>query len=151
MSGDVSVLPDYVEYIAGEKHIFNELLNVIEAANRYHIDVDHILQRFESKIWAYQEPSSVDPFLLQQRARFWYKMAKYSLNKGRYLYGFKCLLDALEKAGTINHVLLIANCAGLFDCFRAYAAPEILAQFHTTYQEVWKENDQKDGFALGSS
>ncbi|MGG1618035.1 helix-turn-helix domain-containing protein [Paenibacillus sp. NRS-1782] len=155
MSGDVSVLPNYVEYMAGEKYIFNELLNVIEAANRYHIDVDHILRRFEPQITAYQEVSSTDmytqQFLPQQYARFWYKMAKYSLNKGRYSYGFKCLINALEKAGTINHVLLIANCAGLFDCFRAYAAPEILAQYHSTYQEVWKENDQKDGFALGSN
>ncbi|MBE0336123.1 helix-turn-helix domain-containing protein [Paenibacillus sp. 23TSA30-6] len=152
MSGDVSVLPDYVEYMAGEQEIFAELLNVIEAANQYNIDVDHILQRFEPQIAAYEEVSSTgtysQQFLPLQYARFWYKMAKYNLNKGRYSYGFKCLIDALEKAGTINHVLLIANCAGLFDCFRAYAAPEILAQYHFIYQEVWARNEKKDGFNL---
>ncbi len=77
MSGDVSVLPDYVEYMAGEKYIFNELLNVIEAANQYNINVDHILKRFEPQIAAYQEPSPADikqQFLPQQYARFWYKM-----------------------------------------------------------------------------
>ncbi|MDN4106156.1 helix-turn-helix domain-containing protein [Paenibacillus polymyxa] len=152
MSGDVSVLPDYVEYMAGEEHIFAELLNVIEAANRYNVDVDYILQRFESKIAAYQESFSSDmysqQFLPQQYARFWYKLAKYSLNKGRYQYGFKCLIHSLEKAGTINHARLIANCAGLFDRFREYAAPETLAQYHFIYQEVWETNDEKDGFVF---
>ncbi|ASR45331.1 helix-turn-helix domain-containing protein [Paenibacillus kribbensis] len=155
MSGDVSVLPDYVEYMAGEQHIFAELLNVIEAANRYNINVDHILQRFEPQIAAYQEPTSEDMFtqqvLPEEYVRFWYKLAKYSLNKGRYPYGFKCLIIAYEKAVTINHVLLISNCSGLFDRFRAYVAPGTLAQYEKMSQEVWERNDQKDGFLLGSN
>ncbi|WP_025720912.1 helix-turn-helix domain-containing protein [Paenibacillus sp. 1-18] len=145
MSGDISILPDYVEHIAGEKEIFAELLNIIEAANRYNMNVDHILQRFEPQIAAYQEVSSSDmytqQFLPQQYVRFWYKMAKYSLNKGRYPYGFKCLIIAFEKAVTINHGLLIANCVGLFERFKAYATPEILAQY-----DMWERIDQKDGF-----
>ncbi len=52
MSGDVSVLPDYVEHMTGEQYIFSELLNVIEAANQYNLDVDYILQRFEPQITA---------------------------------------------------------------------------------------------------
>lgn len=152
MSGDISILPDYVEHMAGEKEIFSELLNVIEVANRYNVDVDHILQRFEQQITAYQEPSSCDMYtqqvLPEEYVRFWYKMAKYSLNKGRYTYAFKCLINAFEKAVTINHVLLIANCVGLFFHFKAHAAPETQEQFRTIYQEVWEKNDQKDGFLL---
>ncbi|MEC0180165.1 helix-turn-helix transcriptional regulator [Paenibacillus peoriae] len=155
MSGDVSILPDYVEYMAGEKEIFAELLNVIEAANRYNVDVDHILQRFESQIAAYQEIPSTDlytqQFLPLQHARFWYKMAKYSLNKGRYPYGFNCLINALEKAGTISHVLLIANCVGLFFKFGTHAVAETQAQFQSIYEEVWVKNDKKDGFNLNNS
>ncbi|KJD45320.1 hypothetical protein [Paenibacillus terrae] len=151
MSGDVSVLPDYVEYIAGEKEIFAELLNVIEAANRYHIDVDHILRRFEPQITAYQEVSSTDmytqQFLPQQYARFWYKMASYSLNKGRYSYGFECLLVAWENALTMNNQLIISNCARLFERFSVKAVLETGREL----QKMWKENDQKDGFALGSN
>ncbi|MGM1023732.1 MAG: helix-turn-helix domain-containing protein [Bacillota bacterium] len=150
MTGDVSVLSDYAEYISGEKHIFNELLNIVEAANKYNIDVDHILHRFEPKIASYQEPSPVEPFLLQQQARFWYKMAKYSFNKERYSYGFKCLIDALEKSVTINNVLLIANCVGLFFHFKTHAAPEVQTQFQSMYEEVWERNDKKDGFNLSS-
>ncbi|MET3211086.1 UNVERIFIED_CONTAM: transcriptional regulator with XRE-family HTH domain [Paenibacillus sp. PvR008] len=152
MSGDVSVLPDYVECMAGEQQIFSELLNVIEAANRYDMDVDHILQRFEPQIVAYQETSSADLYtqqvLPEEYVRFWYKLAKYSLNKGRYPYGFKCLINAFEKAVTINHALLISNCSGLFDRFRAHIAPETL----TRYEKMsWERNDQKDGFVLGGN
>jgi hypothetical protein len=146
MTGDVSVLSDYAEYISGEKHIFNELLNIVEAANKYNIDVDHILHRFEPKIASYQEPSPVEPFLLQQQARFWYKMAKYSFNKGRYPYGFKCLINAYEKAATINHGLLIANCVGLFERFKTYATLEILAGY-----DMWERNDKKDSFNFSDS
>ncbi|MGW9529931.1 helix-turn-helix domain-containing protein [Paenibacillus terrae] len=151
MSGDESVLPDYVEYMAGEKEIFAELLNVIEAANRYNIDVDHILRRFEPQITAYQEVLSTDmytqQFLPQQYARFWYKMAKYSLNKGRYSYGFECLLVAWENALTINNQLIISNCARLFERFSVKAVLETGRKL----QKMWKEIDQKDGFALGSN
>ncbi|WP_068502699.1 helix-turn-helix domain-containing protein [Paenibacillus kribbensis] len=155
MSGDISVLPDYEEYIAGEKEIFAELLNIIEAANRYNVNVDHILQRFEPQIAAYQEVSSTDmytqQFLPQQYVRFWYKMAKYSLNKGRYPYGFKCLIIAFEKAVTINHGLLIANCVGLFSHFSTHAAPETQTQFQSMHEEVWQRYDKKDGFNLSDS
>ncbi len=148
MSGDVSVLSDYVEYIAGEKEILAELLNVIEVANRYNVDVDHILQRFESQIAAYQEPSSSDMYtqqvLPEEYVRFWYKMAKYSLNKGRYPYGFKCLLNAWEKAEFINKGLLSHNCAMLFERFKAYAVSETRDQL----QSLWEKIDQKDGFLL---
>ncbi|WP_068497708.1 helix-turn-helix domain-containing protein [Paenibacillus kribbensis] len=150
MSGDISVLPDYVEHISGEKHVFNELLNVVEVANRYDIDIDHILQRFEPQIAAYRDSEHTNVLteqqvILEENVRFWYKLAKYNLNRGRYSYGFKCLIDAFEKAITLKHALLIANCVGLFERFRAYAEPGILARYN-----MWERNDRKDGFAICS-
>ncbi|MCC3380470.1 hypothetical protein JO375_13575 [Paenibacillus sp. UY79] len=69
------MLPDYVEYISGEQEIFAELLNVVDAANRYNLDIDHILKRFEPQIAAYQEPSSSDTYaqqvLPEEYVRFW--------------------------------------------------------------------------------
>ncbi|MGG1653738.1 helix-turn-helix domain-containing protein [Paenibacillus sp. NRS-1780] len=154
MSGDISVLPDYVEHISGEKHIFAELLNVLEVANRYDIDIDPVLERFEPQIAAYRDPEQTNTLaeqqvILEENIRFWYKLAKYSLLKERYLYGFKCLTEALKKSGIINHALFISNCAGLFFCFSEYADPETQAQFYVAYKEVWKKNDQEDGFSCG--
>ncbi|MDY8049639.1 helix-turn-helix transcriptional regulator [Paenibacillus polymyxa] len=153
MIGDVSALPDYVEHISGGKYIFAELLNVVEVANRYDINIDHILQRFESQIIAYRDSTYTNTaeqqVILEETIRFWYKLAKYNLLKERYLYGFKCLIEALKKAGIINHALLISNCAGLFLRFSEYADPETQAQFHSAYEEVWRKNDQEDGFSFG--
>lgn len=98
----------------GQDEIFAELLNIVEAANRYNLDADHILERFEPQIAAYQEPTSTDlntqQVLPEKAARFWYKLAKYNLIKGRYPYGFKCLIDAFERAVMLRHALLIAYC-----------------------------------------
>lgn len=156
MSGDISVLPDYVDHISGEQHIFAELLNVIEVANRYNIDIDHILQNFKPQISAYRNQAYTSTLteqqvILEETARFWYKLAKYNLFKGRYPSGFKCLIEALKKAGIINHALLISNCAGLFFRFSEYAAPEMQAQFYSAYEEVWEKNDQEDGFSFGNN
>ncbi|QNR68477.1 helix-turn-helix transcriptional regulator [Paenibacillus sp. LX16] len=154
MAGDATVLPEYVEYMEGKDEIFAELLNIVEAANRYNIDIDHILKHFEPQIATYKEPMSADMYtqqvLPEEAARFWYKLAKYNLNKGRYPYGFKCLIDALEKSDKINNAQLSHTCAGLFDRFRACADPEILDQYEKLSQEVWEKNDQKDGFAFGN-
>lgn len=91
MSGDITVLTEYVEYMEGKNEIFAELLNIVEAANRYNIDVARILKRFEPQIAVYKEPTSTDMYtqqvLPEEAARFWYKLAKYNLNKGRYSYG----------------------------------------------------------------
>ncbi|WP_413232216.1 hypothetical protein [Paenibacillus sp. BJ-4] len=49
------MLNDYVECIAvttneADKEMVTKLLNVMLAANRYQIDVDNILRRFETEI-----------------------------------------------------------------------------------------------------
>ncbi|MEE4565845.1 helix-turn-helix transcriptional regulator [Paenibacillus polymyxa] len=154
MAGDATVLPEYVEYMEAKDEIFAELLNIVEAANRYNLDIDDILDRFEPQIAAYKEPTSADLYtqqvLPEEAARFWYKLAKYNLIKGRYPYGFKCLIDALAKSDKINNAQLAHTCAGLFDRFRACADPEILEQYEKLSQEVWKKNDQKNGFTFSN-
>ncbi|MMZ48186.1 helix-turn-helix protein [compost metagenome] len=154
MAGDATVIPEYVEYMEGKDEIFAELLNVVEAANRYNLDIDDILERFESQIVAYDEPTSTDLYtqqvLPEEAARFWYKLAKYYLIKGRYPYGFKCLIKALAKSDKINNAQLAHTCSGLFDRFRACADPEILEQYEKLSQEVWEKNDQKNGFTFSN-
>ncbi|MBE0339969.1 XRE family transcriptional regulator, partial [Paenibacillus sp. 28ISP30-2] len=49
LSGDRNVLPDYVAYISSRKdEVLPALDNILEAANRYHFDVDDILKQFEA-------------------------------------------------------------------------------------------------------
>lgn len=110
LSGDTSVLPDYVEYIVAtlitnEDEKLSMLLNIIIAANRYAIDVDDVLSRFEVEFNSF-DPASTDMYTHQvvpeHITLFKYELAKYYLNRGSYTHGFKYLLDVLSKSLTIN-------------------------------------------------
>lgn len=119
MAGDISVLPEYVDYMEGKKEVFAELLNVVEAANRHNINIDYILERFEHQLYRDERVESDDIYsnqvLTEQAARFWYKLAKYRFNRNDYDNGFKSLLFSLIITSKINHRMLMMNCIGLFE------------------------------------
>ncbi|MBE0341819.1 XRE family transcriptional regulator, partial [Paenibacillus sp. 28ISP30-2] len=112
LSGDTSVLLDYVEYVgdsssASEKEIVAKLLNIMLAANQHQLDVDNILHRFEREINSItKQQSSADMYTHQvvpeQTTLFKYELAKYYLSRGGYSHGFQYLLDVLSKSLAIN-------------------------------------------------
>ncbi|APQ57726.1 DNA-binding protein [Paenibacillus polymyxa] len=154
LSGDVSMLSDYVEYIAetadtmeGEK--LSKLLNVMIAANQYNLDVDDVLSRFKKEIDAFtQLPTSTDMYSQQvvpdYIAWFGYEMAYYYLNRERYSDGFKQLLFAMVKSHIINNETYFINCIGLFMRFQVYATPEIKTEFSNLIEKVWIGNVEKN-------
>ncbi|MDY8026331.1 transcriptional regulator [Paenibacillus polymyxa] len=130
LSGDVSVLNDYVQYIiASSDKVNNEmvtkLLNVMFAANRYQLDVRHILKRFENEIDSFVQQPSSDMYTYQvvpeQTTRFKYELAKYYLNRGNYSYGFRYLLDVLSKSLANNKESFFIRCIRLFEQFKQFA------------------------------
>ncbi|MFM9278916.1 transcriptional regulator [Paenibacillus jiagnxiensis] len=149
MMGDISILPKYVEYIGGKKEIFAELLNIVEAANLYNIDVDPILDRFSDAIMSYeQQPGSGDVYTQQvipeQATRFWYELAKYYLRNGHFSSGFRYLFKAMEKSSEINNKTVIINCVGLYERFKNFAVDEIQHQYQFYIKKVWAENEKSD-------
>lgn len=154
MSGDISVLQDYVEYMGAGREGFTELLNIIEAANRYHLDVDHILQQFESRIVSYEQEQSADMYTQQvipeQSTRLWYELAVYYLRRGLFSLGFKYLLECLEKSSKINNKTAIINCVGLFESFKEFALAETQIQYHNLIEKVWDNNEKEiDPISIG--
>ncbi|MDP1513416.1 helix-turn-helix transcriptional regulator [Paenibacillus sp. CMAA1739] len=155
LSGDTSVLTDYVEYIAAttadnENEKLSKLLNVIIAANQFSIDVDDILKRFETIIATFsQQPSSDDMYTRQvipdYIAWFGYEMAYYYLNRERYSDGFKQLLLAMVQSHNINNETYFINCMGLFVRFQDHAVPETKAKYFNLIERVWENNVQKNG------
>ncbi|WP_370872512.1 transcriptional regulator [Paenibacillus zeirhizosphaerae] len=148
MMGDISILSEYVEYIEGKKEIFSELLNIVEAANLYHIDVDHILNQFKDAVLSDEQQASADIYTKQvipeQSTRFWYELAKYYLNQGSYSDGFNYLLKSMEKSAEINNKTVIINCVGLFERFKDFAVDEIQLQYKNYIKKVWVKNDKGD-------
>ncbi|MGQ3477732.1 transcriptional regulator [Paenibacillus sp. TY11] len=154
LSGDTCVLLDYVEYIAAskvDKEMVTKLLNVMIAANRYQIDVDHVLKRFETIIDSFvqQGNPSTDMYTRQvipeQFARFGYELAYYYLYRGSYGVGFKHLMYAMVKSHIINNETYFINCMGLFVKFRTHAVSEFKEKFLNLIEKVWLDNVEKNG------
>ncbi|OMF34747.1 helix-turn-helix transcriptional regulator [Paenibacillus peoriae] len=155
LSGDVSVLNDYVQYIiASSDKVNNEmvtkLLNVMYAANRYQLDVRHILKRFEMEIDSFsKQPLSSDMYTQQvipeQCARFSYELAYYYLHQGMYSDGFKYLMYSLESYHTLNNETYYLNCVGMFEHFRTHAIPETKGKYSKFIEKVWLDNVEKNG------
>ncbi|ASA23790.1 helix-turn-helix domain-containing protein [Paenibacillus donghaensis] len=150
-AGDLSVLPDYVQDIEGTTEINAELLNIVEVANCYKVDIDHILQRFESYIFTYVQEQSEDIYTQQvipdASVQLCYQLAKYYLNKNKYTRGFNILGECLIKASLINNESAIINCVGLFEHFEEYATSEIRVNYQKSIKKVWVMNEKEISLA----
>ncbi|MFD1462474.1 transcriptional regulator, partial [Paenibacillus farraposensis] len=154
LSGDTSVLTEYVEYITSTnitKEIVTKLLNVMLAANRYELNINDILKHFETVIDSFvqQEQLSSDVYTKQvipeQFARFGYELAYYYLHQDMYSDGFKHLLYAMVSYHTLNNETYYINCIGLFERFRAHAVPQTKAEYLNLIEKVWLDNVKKNG------
>ncbi|WP_411829277.1 helix-turn-helix domain-containing protein [Paenibacillus kribbensis] len=155
LSGDISVLNDYVEYIAeatneADKELVTMLLNLMFAANQYQLDVDHAIKRFDIVIDSFmqQGESSYDIYTNQvipeQFARLSYELAYYYLYRGMYNNGFKYLMYSMENYHTLNNETYYINCIGMFEHFRAYVVPEAKEKFSKFIEKVWLNNAKKN-------
>ncbi|MEB4784001.1 MULTISPECIES: helix-turn-helix transcriptional regulator [Paenibacillus] len=156
LSGDVSVLNDYVQYIIAssdkvDKEMIVKLLNVMFAANQYMLDVNDIIKRFETIIASFVQQPSTDMYTKQvipeQYARLSYELAYYYLHQGSYEDGFKYLMYSLESYHTLNNETYYLNCVGMFEHFRIHAIPETKEKYSKFIEKVWLDNVKKSGTA----
>ncbi|MET3211454.1 UNVERIFIED_CONTAM: transcriptional regulator with XRE-family HTH domain [Paenibacillus sp. PvR008] len=142
MSGEVSILPDYIAYFSSKKdEIIPALDNIVEAANRYNINVDDVLQQFEAEILSLmEEQENVDvynqQFFVERFTHFSKELAVYYLHKGMFSDGFRFLLSCLEKSTAINNKSYILECVRLFEFFRENASSEANAVYRNLISEV---------------
>lgn len=147
--GDASILPEYVAYIEKEQdELIPGLFNIMEGANRYHINVDHILKTFESNIADYvNENKTMDihknHYSASLLSLLLHHLAYYYLKKKNYPAGFAYLLKGLEKSAFINNKKCMLRCVGLFEQYRDVASQEILLNYKITIKGVY-ENEEKD-------
>nr|WP_223066018.1 helix-turn-helix transcriptional regulator [Paenibacillus caui] len=156
MAGEIRVLQDYVDYITPmENEIFKALFRIIEAANRYQIDIDEILKYFEQQIAAAcitGPKSSYKKQVMDNRfAHFLSDLAIYHLNKQRYMIGIKWVLESLAYALKTNNDICIIRCVGLFEQFRRVASEEQQKQYHKLIGEVQLQNEKKISFVNRSN
>ncbi|MDU8675347.1 transcriptional regulator [Paenibacillus polymyxa] len=157
LSGDVSVLHEYLNFIDDSSDTIQEdrvtqLLNIMTAANRYKLDVNDILKRFETEIASLSQRLSSDDMYTQQvlpdySALCGYELAYYYLNQGMYNDGFNHLFCSMVKAHILNNETYFINCMGLFVRFKAHAVPETKTEFYNLIEKVWLNNVEKSNNA----
>ncbi|ODA08105.1 helix-turn-helix transcriptional regulator [Paenibacillus polymyxa] len=157
LSGDVSVLHEYLNYIDESSDTIQEdrvtqLLNIMMAANRYELDLNDILKRFETEIGSLSQRPLSDDMYTQQvipeySALCGYELAYYYLNHGLHYDGFNHLFCSMVKAHILNNETYFINCMGLFVRFKAHAVPETKTEFYNLIEKVWLNNVEKSGNA----
>ncbi|MEE4566703.1 helix-turn-helix transcriptional regulator [Paenibacillus polymyxa] len=157
LSGDVSVLHEYLNFIDDSSDTIQEdrvtqLLNIMTAANRYELDLNDILKRFETEIASLSQRPSSDDMYTQQvipeySALCGYELAYYYLNHGMHYDGFNHLFCAMVKAHILKNETYFINCMGLFVRFKAHAVSETKTEFYNLIEKVWLNNVEKSGNA----
>lgn len=146
LAGEVSVLPDYVSYFSTRKdEILPALDIIIQAANQYNINVDEVLQKFDSEITSYMEQQMNESkysqrFINGRFIHFLKELSVYYLAKGKFEDGFKVLLTCLEKSTAINNKSYIIKAVKLFEEYGKHASSEV----NEAYKKLIKEVDEDE-------
>lgn len=153
-SGDISVLPDFVANIESKKDdIILSLLNIMEIANRFDINVDDIIRRFEVEINSLtKKPVAVGMYpqqIISDRiSRLLIELASYYLHKSEFSDGFNYLIHSLELSTNTNNKACIIKCVGLFELFREHASSETNSTYKNLINEVYEDEKKMDGTPL---
>ncbi|TYA10668.1 helix-turn-helix domain-containing protein [Paenibacillus faecis] len=140
LGGDIGVLTEYVEYLHQHpEEILQGILNVLFAANRYQLDVDHILQQFSLEIEAYENQSK-DFYLYQvipdHYDKFLYEFSNYYVRKKDYSNAFNYIIPGLKNSVSINNEGSIIKFMLLFEQARHMATEETCLQYRNIISEV---------------
>ncbi len=145
MSGEIEVLSEYVAYILDNPdEMITGLSNIMYAANRYHFDVDHILQEFHSKLEEYEhfqrdDNISIGIVYTDTYNKLLYNLTYYYIHKGDSVTGFNYLVRGLENSVIINKNANIIKFMVLFEHHRNEAQEEIILKYKNIISEVSRE------------
>ncbi|WP_342428506.1 helix-turn-helix transcriptional regulator [Paenibacillus sp. FSL L8-0158] len=146
-AGEIGVLDDYVaSFSSRSEEILPGLENIIEAANRFRLDIDHILKQFEKEIFTLlDKPECMgvynQQFTTERVTHFLRELAIYLLRKGRFSEGFTFLFSCLEKSAEANNRIQAIRCMRLFTHFKEHASAHTRAVYGDLIKAVNEEEE----------
>lgn len=140
MTGQVDVIPQYIEYIGTrESELSMGIYNIVTAANIYNLNIDYILNQFSDyfQFNIYETPFSKtnQQVISNQSTDFAKQLAIYYLKKENPDTGIQLLINSLASAIKINSEKTILHCMAIFEQYRNLAS----AQAQDTYKLLIKE------------
>lgn len=140
MSGNFEVLNEYINYISSqEDEIFTAIYNIVQAANRFHYNIDSTLERFATHISVKVYENKISDYnqqiMNEQYACLLVELAKYDLFNNRNK-GIEYILQALHYSLKINSEKNIIRCMALFEKHRDQATSLEKIAFNNLASEV---------------
>ncbi|MCV9948828.1 transcriptional regulator [Paenibacillus sp. BT-177] len=135
MAGNREVLPAYADLITRTKdEILPGLWNIMIAANRYSMDVDDILNRFECEISNLHDHTRIQTNDQQninnQLVGVLSELAEYCLSRGQYEKGVRFLLDGMRKSIIINDERSILRYRIIVERYQKFVLTEAKTEYH---------------------
>ncbi|PJN55895.1 hypothetical protein PAEVO_26180 [Paenibacillus sp. GM2FR] len=143
MSGQPDALNRYVDYVdSREDEIFLALCNIMIAANRYQLHIDHILDRYKEHLVFKERQNQLgkvnDQVTINRYTRLLAELGIYYLNAKQYDRGLSYILDSLAYSIRIKSDNGMLRCMGIFEQFRQYASEEIQKRYNEFIRDVQK-------------
>lgn len=145
MNGDCSVLLEYTEFLRlHPDEIVTGLFNIVFAANRFNLNVDHILKEFRDKLEAefvvcpYQFTNDLyrGQVLIDSYNTFLYELTCYYLNRSEHAQGLNILIHGLQNSIFLHKEINIVKFMALFEQVRSLATEKINEKFKNIITEV---------------
>ncbi|MDR6726528.1 MULTISPECIES: helix-turn-helix domain-containing protein [Paenibacillus] len=156
MSGEVHIMDEYVDYITSrEDEIFVGVRHIVQIANQYDLNIDHILERFAAYIPNSSERAEIgeyQPAIIEEGyAQFLSDLAVYHFKQSKHpSLAIKHILEGLQVSIRINSGKNIITCMTLFEECRAFASVEEKNEFKKLSGEVHLLNAKKNVVLLAS-
>lgn len=126
MCGDLEVLHNYVEYIGtGGIGLLPGMLKTVQAANRFHWNVDELIGRFLPQVvqeWSAPGHGKAGADLPDKYTELLYELAGYYLRAGEQEQGFRYLFQSLEASAELGSETCVIRCVRLFEQYRPQAS-----------------------------
>lgn len=141
MSGKTEVIQSYMNYISErDNEIFPALCAIVNAANRFDININSVLEEYDS-YFMYQEQSSRigkinEQYTNDQYGALLVGLGTYYLKHQDYNRGFELILNGLDFAIKIKNKDSILECIKLFEGFRYCAVEEVKLRYKKLIGEV---------------
>lgn len=153
MAGNDELLIDYINYVSKrEGEIFYALCSIMIAANRYRLDVDHILQEFKDYLVNKEQRNQIGTVTQQvttvRYTRLLAELGIYFLRSGRYDKGIEYVLESLKNSIIINSDSGMIRCMGVYEQFRKHSTKEQKQKYKTLVEEVQILNNKKIGLSV---
>lgn len=143
--GKIDNLEEYIQFLKRyPSEVLPGLLSIVESANKYEFNIDHVIQQFAKEIRElnlsnkldenyYQYVFTVDRYILLHK-----KLAIYFLKNFQYNEAIDSILKSLELSVKVKNKNVFMDCVAMFELSKIYTTQQQMYEYEKIMKEVLK-------------